>query len=77
MTEVVIIKLMADDIQLKTPPIKSSTFTKTYADEIDVDAKDLELMESRVVEIERYLGIEDMDLQYFYANDGEDLNKKS
>ena len=37
----------------------------------------MELLESRVVELERYLGIEDMDLQYFYELDGEDLNKKS
>ena len=43
----------------------------------EVEAKDLELLESRVSELERYLGIEDMDLEYFYELDGEDLNKKS
>jgi len=37
----------------------------------------LELLEHRIEDIERYLGIEDMDLAYFYQEDGEDLNKKS
>ena len=45
--------------------------------EFEVEAKDLELLESRISELERYLGIEDMDLEYFYELDGEDLNKKS
>ena len=43
----------------------------------EVDAKDLEILEQRIEEIERYLGIEDMDLAYFQSEDGEDLNKKS
>ena len=43
----------------------------------EVDAKDLEMLEQRIEEIERYLGIEDMDLAYFQSEDGEDLNKKS
>ena len=45
--------------------------------EFEVEAKDLELLETRISELERYLGIEDMDLQCFYELDGEDLNKKS
>ena len=51
--------------------------SKAMESEFEVEAKDLELLESRVAELERYLGIEDMDLQYFYELDGEDLNKKS
>ena len=43
----------------------------------EVDAKDLEMLEQRIEEIERYLGIEDLDLAYFQSEDGEDLNKKS
>ncbi len=34
-------------------------------------------MESRIEEIERYLGIQDMDLDYFLKEQGEDLNQKS
>lgn len=44
---------------------------------MEVDVKDLALMEQRIGEVERYLGIEEMDLKYFYENDGEDLNRKS
>ena len=51
--------------------------SKEMEGEFELEARDLELLESRVVELERYLGIEDMDLQYFYELDGEDLNKKS
>ena len=47
------------------------------SEDYDVQAGDLELLEQRIEEIERYLGIEDMDLAYFYKEDGEDLNKKS
>ena len=43
----------------------------------EVEARDLELMEQRKGELERYLGIEDMDLAYFNSQDGEDLNKKA
>ena len=43
----------------------------------ELEASDLELLESRVGELERYLGIENMDLAYFNQNEGEDLNKKA
>lgn len=33
-------------------------------------------MEQRVGELEKYLGIEDMDLAYFKTQEGEDLNSK-
>ena len=35
------------------------------------------MLESRVNEIERYLGIQDMDLDYFLQEEGEDLKSKS
>ena len=31
----------------------------------ELETEDLELLESRVVELERYLGIENMDMDYF------------
>ena len=37
----------------------------------------MQVLEQRIEDIERYLGIEDMDLAYFLAEDGEDLYKKS
>lgn len=43
----------------------------------EVETSDLQVLEQRIEEIERYLGIEDMDLVYFLSEDGEDLNKKS
>lgn len=43
----------------------------------DVTPRDLEILESRVNEIERYLGIQDMDLDYFLKEEGEDLKNKS
>ena len=43
----------------------------------DLETEDLDLLESRVAELERYLGIEDMDLEYFTKNQGEDLNRKA
>ena len=43
----------------------------------ELETEDLELLESRVSEIERYLGIENMDMQYFVKHQGEDLNKKA
>jgi hypothetical protein len=33
---------------------------------LSVDTEDLDLIERRVVEMEKYLGIEDMDLDFFY-----------
>lgn len=71
---------MADplDLQIQRPPNKLVTNNnETPASDFDVDAVDLEVLEQRIEEIERYLGIEDMDLAYFYKEDGEDLNKKS
>ena len=43
----------------------------------ELETEDLELLESRVAELERYLGIETMDMDYFNRNEGEDLNKKA
>lgn len=43
----------------------------------ELETEDLELLESRVAELEKYLGIEDMDMDYFVKNQGEDLNKKA
>ena len=43
----------------------------------ELETEDLELLESRVAELEKYLGIEDMDMDYFVKNGGEDLNKKA
>ena len=43
----------------------------------ELETEDLDLLECRVAELERYLGIEDMDLDYFVQNQGEDLNKKA
>jgi hypothetical protein len=39
--------------------------------------EDLDLLESRITEVERYLGIQDMDLAYFLKEEGEDLKSKS
>ena len=65
------------DLQLQTPPAKANALTQIFNSNSDVDAKDLALLEQRVTEMERYLGIEDMDLEYFYDQDGEDLCKKT
>lgn len=43
----------------------------------ELETEDLDLLETRVAELERYLGIEDMDLEYFVKNQGEDLNRKA
>ena len=43
----------------------------------ELETSDLELLESRVAELEQYLGIENMDMQFFEENQGEDLNKKA
>ena len=48
-----------------------------YEGPFEIESKDLELMEERISELERYLGIEDMDLAYFNSQEGEDLYKKS
>lgn len=50
---------------------------KEDATDYEVTPRDLELMESRVAEIEKYLGIQDMDLDYFLKEEGEDLKNKS
>ena len=65
------------DLQLQTPPTKANALTQIFDSNSNVDAKDLALLEQRVTEMERYLGIEDMDLEYFYDQDGEDLCKKT
>lgn len=66
------------EFQVQKPPLKliKNSGGDPTAD-YEVDAKDLEMLEQRIEEIERYLGIEDMDLAYFQSEDGEDLNKKS
>lgn len=43
----------------------------------ELETEDLELLESRVSELERYLGIENMDMAYFQTHQGEDLNRKA
>ena len=43
----------------------------------ELETEDLELLESRVSELEQYLGIDGMDLDYFNKNEGEDLNHKA
>jgi hypothetical protein len=43
----------------------------------EVSMEDLDLLESRITEVERYLGIQDMDLAYFLKEEGEDLKSKS
>lgn len=67
----------ADLKQSNRGSLRARAPPKEAEGEFEVEAKDLELLESRISELERYLGVEDMDLQYFYEIDGEDLNKKS
>lgn len=43
----------------------------------ELESEDLEQLEQRVAELEKYLGIQDMDMDYFVKNQGEDLNKKA
>ena len=43
----------------------------------ELETEDLELLESRVTELERYLGIENMDMNYFIAHSGEGLDTKA
>lgn len=45
--------------------MKASSLLRETQLPIEIESSDLELMERRVAELERYLGIEDMDLQYF------------
>ena len=42
----------------------------------EVETEDLELLEKRVNELERYMGIEELDLDQFNKHAGEDLNVK-
>lgn len=42
-----------------------------------MDAKDLELVEQRVIEIEKYLGIEEIDIDTFQKNQLETFDKKA
>ena len=65
----------------RVPP-RSSTSQSIAQRNIDstlfeLDGADLELLEQRVEELERYLGIENMDIAYFNQHQGEDLNKKA
>ena len=43
----------------------------------ELETSDLELLESRVAELERYMGIEGMDIDYFNQHQGENLNTKA
>ena len=48
-----------------------------YYQDLDITMDDLEQMEGRIEELERYLGIEHQnDLQYFIKNDIEKLDQK-
>lgn len=66
--------IMAQNLQLQNPPVKLQA---DLAVDMEVSPQDLELLEARVAEIERYLGIQDMDLAYFLEEEGEDLKSKS
>ncbi len=66
------------EIKIQKPPLKLvKNIGGDPSVDYDVEVGDLEVLEQRILEIERYLGIDDMDLAYFYQEDGEDLNKKS
>ncbi len=71
-------EVTTEEFLVQKPPLKlvKNSGGDPNAD-YEVDAKDLEMLEQRIEEIEKYLGIEDMDLAYFQSEDGEDLNKKS
>lgn len=47
---------MSTDIKVQNAPIKLATTDSTSGD-YDVTAEDLEILESRIEEVERYLGI--------------------
>ena len=49
----------------------------TTADGFKVDLADLDLMEKRVAELEKYLGLDDLDLDTFQLNQLETLDKKA
>ena len=70
---------MADQLDLKIQKAPVKLVRNEAGDpSIDFDVEPVDqVLEQRIEEIERYLGIEDMDLAYFYSEDGEDLNKKS
>ena len=43
----------------------------------EIDPKDLELLEKRVAELERYLGIEELDLETFREDEMETVERKA
>lgn len=49
---------------------------KRYYEEMDVSMDDLELLEERIEEMERYIGIEHQDLDYFMQKDIEKMDIK-
>lgn len=65
---------MSMNLQIENPPVKIQT---ALTASLQVSQSDLELLEARVTEMERYLGIKDMDLAYFLEEEGEDLKSKS
>merc|ERR1711957_409930 len=65
-------------MSLQNPPVKiTASKVDDFSGDFSVAPQDLDLLESRVQEIERYLGIQDMDLDYFLKEEGEDLKNKS
>jgi len=55
------------------PPFKK---TQDYYDNFDLTMDDLEQIEDRISELERYIGIENQELEFFQANDIEKLDVK-
>jgi hypothetical protein len=64
-------------VRLPTAPAKLARAVEDTSQDYEVTPEDLEVLESRICEVERYLGIQDMDLAYFLKEEGEDLNTKS
>jgi len=54
-------------------PISSEIDQSTF----EIESQDLELLESRINEIEKYLGIEDIDMTYFSSHKEDDLKKRT
>lgn len=64
---------MVEDIKILQVPIRVQDKDAV----LEVIPEDIQALENRIEEIERYLGIQDMDLDYFLREEGEDLNQKS
>ena len=46
-------------------------------DKTQIDIKDLELMEERIAELEKYLGIDEIDPQHLYEREFEQIESKT